>query len=89
MRRSALDLLGCEHPVSLTQLSAILASGRQLSADFAGEHFIQLFLYAHRVAGLPPGVYRILSECAELGADQARRSALGCSWSQPGSEDRG
>jgi hypothetical protein len=67
MRRSALDFLGGEHSVSLTQLSAILAAGGQpLAADFASEHFIQLFLYAHRVAGLSPGVYRVLHEGSDL-----------------------
>ena len=67
MRRSALDFLGGKHSMSLAQLSATLAAGCQpLSADFGGGRFIQLFLYAHRVHGLPPGVYRFLPECAEL-----------------------
>ena len=72
MRRSALDFLGGEHSMSLAQLSAILAVGCQpLSADFGGGSFIQLFLYVHRVDGLPPGVYKFLPECAEL--EQAKR----------------
>ena len=35
-------------------------------ADFARTSFIQLYLYAHRVEGLKPGVYRYWSESAEL-----------------------
>jgi SagB-type dehydrogenase family enzyme len=67
MRRSALDFLGGMQLMSLTQLSAILAAAtRPLFADFAGGHFIQLYLYAHRVEGLEPGVYRLWAERAEL-----------------------
>jgi SagB-type dehydrogenase family enzyme len=67
MRRSALDFLGGAQSISLAQLSAILRSGAQRSsADFAGTRFIQLYLYAHRVDGLQPGVYRFWPECAEL-----------------------
>jgi SagB-type dehydrogenase family enzyme len=52
-RRSALDFLGGMQSMSLTQLSAILVAAiRPFSADFAGAHFIQLYLYAHRVDGL-------------------------------------
>ena len=67
MRRSALDFLGGKPSMSLAQLSAILAAtGKPLSADFAATRFIQLYLYAHRVDGLQPGVYRFWPECAEL-----------------------
>lgn len=67
MRRSALDFQGGRQLMSLTQLSAILAATtRPRFADFANAHFIQLYLYAHRVDGLPPGVYRFWSEPAEL-----------------------
>ncbi len=67
MRRSALDFLGGKQSMSLAQLSAILAVAAQpLSADFAGTRFIQLFLYAHRVDGLQPGIYRYLPERAGL-----------------------
>jgi SagB-type dehydrogenase family enzyme len=67
MRRSALDFLGGMQLMSLTQLSAILAAApRPFFADFAGAHFIQLYLYAHRVDGLEPGVYRLWPERAEL-----------------------
>ena len=53
--------------MSLTQLSAILAAAtRPFFADFAGARFIQLYLYAHRVDGLQPGVYRLWPERAEL-----------------------
>jgi SagB-type dehydrogenase domain len=67
MRRSALDFLGGTRSMSLADLSAILAvTGQPLSADFAGTRFIQLYLYAHRVDGLQPGVYRFWPERAEL-----------------------
>jgi SagB-type dehydrogenase family enzyme len=67
MRRSALDFLGGERSMSLAQLSAILAvTAQPLSADFSGTRFIQLFLYAHRVDGLQPGIYRYLPERAGL-----------------------
>ena len=67
MRRSALDFLGGKQSMSLAQLSAILAvTAQPLSADFAGTRFIQLFLYAHRVDGLQPGIYRYLPERAGL-----------------------
>ena len=67
MRRSALDFLGGKQSMSLAKLSAILAvTAQPLSADFAGARFIQLYLYAHRVDGLQPGVYRFWPERAEL-----------------------
>jgi SagB-type dehydrogenase family enzyme len=67
LRRSALDFLGGERSMSLAELSAILAvTAQPLSADFAGTRFIQLYLYAHRVDGLQPGVYRFWPERAEL-----------------------
>ena len=66
-RRSALDFLGGMQSMSLTQLSAILAATTQpFSADFARARFIQLYLYAHRVDGLRPGVYRFWPERTEL-----------------------
>ena len=53
--------------MSLAQLSAILAvTAQPLSADFADTRFIQLYLYAHRVDGLQPGVYKSWPESAEL-----------------------
>ncbi len=66
-RRSALDFLGGEQSMLLTQLSAILDAATQpLIADFAATHFVQLYLYVHRVDGLEPGVYRLWAERAEL-----------------------
>ncbi|MDQ2949981.1 MAG: SagB/ThcOx family dehydrogenase [Acidobacteriota bacterium] len=67
MRRSALDFLGGMQSISLTQLSAILAvTSRPIFADFAAVRFIQLYVYAHRVEGLQPGVYRFWPDPAEL-----------------------
>ena len=72
MRRSALDFLGGKQSMSLAELSAILAvTAQPLSADFAGTRFIQLYMYAHRVDGLQPGVYRFWPERAEL--EQVKR----------------
>ena len=45
--------------------SSLSQAGRSL-ADFAGTRFIQLYLYAHRVDGLQPGVYRLWPDRAEL-----------------------
>ncbi len=67
MRRSALDFLGGKQSMSLAQLSTILTvTAQPLSADFAGTCLIQLYLYAHRVDGLQPGVYRFWPGRAEL-----------------------
>jgi SagB-type dehydrogenase family enzyme len=67
MRRSALDFRGGTESMSLAQLSAILAvTAQPLSADFAGTRFVQLYLYAHRVDELDPGVYRYWPEHAQL-----------------------
>jgi SagB-type dehydrogenase family enzyme len=58
-RRSALDFIGGDRTMSLPQLSALLAHATQpLAADFASSRLVQLYLYAHRVEGLAPGVYR-------------------------------
>jgi SagB-type dehydrogenase family enzyme len=58
-RRSALDFRGGNSSMSLSQLSAILAATAQpFFADFAGARWVQLYLYAHRIDGLEPGVYR-------------------------------
>jgi SagB-type dehydrogenase family enzyme len=66
-RRSALDFQGGTESISLAELSCILsATARPLPADFAGARFIQLYLYVHRVYGLPPGVYRHWYEHGEL-----------------------
>ncbi len=66
LRRSALDFLGGMRFISLPQLSAILAvSTQRLVADFCSASFIQLYLYAHRVDGLAPGVYRVCPKSTE------------------------
>jgi SagB-type dehydrogenase family enzyme len=66
-RRSALDFRGGTPSMTLAQLSAILdAASRPLCADFGNTRFVQLYLYAHRVDGLEPGVYRHWPERAEL-----------------------
>lgn len=67
LRRSALDFTGGKQSMSLAQLSAILRAANQpFYADFAAARFIQLYLYAHRVDGLEPGVYRLWHERVEL-----------------------
>jgi SagB-type dehydrogenase family enzyme len=67
MRRSALNFYGGMQSMSPAQLSAILAAAfAPLSADFANARFIQLYLYVHRVEGLPPGVYRFWPEQTKL-----------------------
>ncbi len=67
MRRSALDFLDGLQSISLPQLSAILAVTTQpFLADFTRARCIDLYLYAHRVDGLQPGVYRFWPEHAEL-----------------------
>jgi SagB-type dehydrogenase family enzyme len=66
-RRSALDFRGGTESISLAQLSAILSAATQpLSADFAMTRFVRLYLYAHRVDGLQPGVYKYWPEHAGL-----------------------
>jgi SagB-type dehydrogenase family enzyme len=66
-RRSALDFRGGTQSMSIAQLSAMLvASARPFLADFAGTRFVQLYIYAHRVDGLEPGVYRHWPETGAL-----------------------
>jgi len=66
-RRSALDFRGGALTMSLTQLSAILdACIWPFFADFAIARFVRLYLYAHRVDGLEPGVYRYWPGTREL-----------------------
>jgi SagB-type dehydrogenase family enzyme len=69
MRRSALNFVGGSRSISFPQLSALLAVTIQpFFADFGVERFIRLYVYAHRVDGLEPGVYRFHPEagCLEL-----------------------
>ena len=86
MRRSALDFRGGMQSMSLAQLSTILAvTAQPLFADFAGTRFVQLYLYAHRVNGLQPGVYRFWQDRAELeqiGRGDQRVAAAGLSLGQ-------
>ena len=86
MRRSALDFRGGTQSMSLAQLSTVLAVTVQpLFADFAGTRFVQLYLYAHRVDGLQPGVYRFWQDRAELeqiGRGDQRVAAAGLSLGQ-------
>jgi SagB-type dehydrogenase family enzyme len=42
------------------------AASQPLLADFAGAHFIQLYLFVHAVDGLQPGIYRFWPEGGEL-----------------------
>jgi SagB-type dehydrogenase family enzyme len=78
-RRSALDFRGGPELISLEQLSAILnATAEPLASDLVGQapglrgapspagRFIQLYLYAHRVDRLPPGVYRYWPDKGQL-----------------------
>jgi SagB-type dehydrogenase family enzyme len=66
-RRSALDFWAGDRSMPLAQLSAIVgAATRRSSADFAETRYVQLYLYAHRVQGLEPGVYRHWPEPNEL-----------------------
>ena len=88
MRRSALDFLGGNRSMPLAEHSAITATAAQtFSADFAGRRFIQLYLYAHRVDGLQPGVYKLWPERAELeqtkSGDPTCRGRWPESWSGP------
>jgi SagB-type dehydrogenase family enzyme len=66
-RRSALDFRGGGETISLVQLATLLASTAEpLLADFAAARFVRLYLYAHRVEDLVPGVYRYWPEHAAL-----------------------
>jgi SagB-type dehydrogenase family enzyme len=66
-RRSALDFTGGHRAMPLPVLAAILDTAtRPLNADFAGAPLVQLYLYAHRIEGLDPGVYRHWPETREL-----------------------
>lgn len=60
-RRSALDFIGGARLISLPQLSALLAS-----AALGPDGRLELYLYAHRVTGLDPGVYRFTPGSREI-----------------------
>jgi SagB-type dehydrogenase family enzyme len=58
-RRSALDFIGGARTIPLAALSAILdGAQRPFHADFNCASLVQLYVYAHRVDDLEPGVYR-------------------------------
>jgi SagB-type dehydrogenase family enzyme len=59
-RRSALDFIGGTQSISLPHLLTILSAAKPLL------QFIQLYLYAHRVDDLEPGVYRFRRANGEL-----------------------
>lgn len=84
-RRSALNFVPGES-ISLAQLAALLsATAQPFSADFAGTRMVQLYLYAHRVDGLSPGLYRYWPESGSLellGTGDQRVAAAGLSLGQ-------
>lgn len=66
-RRSALDFVGGARTMSLAQLATLLnVAAQPFSADFANTRFVDLYLYAHRVNELPPGLYRFRRESLTL-----------------------
>jgi SagB-type dehydrogenase family enzyme len=66
-RRSALDFRGGSESIRLEQLHTLLAAATiPLNADFAGESYVQLYLYVHRVEALVAGVYRYWPAGARL-----------------------
>lgn len=66
-RRSALDFRGGDSSLPFAGLSAILdAAVRPFYADFGDSQFVKLYLYAHRVKGVAPGVYRHWPKRGEL-----------------------
>lgn len=90
-RRSALDFRGGSESISFEQLSTLLdAALRPFAADFEADlfgappaHFVQLFLYVHRVRDLAPGVYRHWPGQLELvSAGDQRVAAAGLSLGQ-------
>jgi SagB-type dehydrogenase family enzyme len=85
-RRSALDFEGGNRRMSLAQLSALLAvTAQPFESDFGGARFVQLYLYAHRVDGLEPGVYRYWpgrGELEQIRSGDQRVAAAGLSLGQ-------
>lgn len=85
-RRSALDFTGGPRTMTLPALAAVLhAAQRPFHADFAAAPFVQLYLYAHRVDDLAPGVYRYWPQHGQLEpvrAGDQRVAAAGLSLGQ-------
>ena len=73
-RRSALDFVGGDRSLSMAQLLAILSVARA--------PMLTLYLYAHRVAGLAPGLYRYAGELEFARAGDQRVAAAGLSLGQ-------
>ncbi len=66
-RRSALDFRGGDSLITLEHLAALLsATDQPYEADFMTTRYVQLYLYAHRVQGLEPGLYRYWPSTASL-----------------------
>ena len=68
-RRSALDFRGGDESIGSDQLLTLLdLATRPLQSDFTGQHYIQLYLYVHRVRDLAPGLYKYWPDqgCLEL-----------------------
>ncbi|MFN0101238.1 MAG: SagB/ThcOx family dehydrogenase [Bryobacteraceae bacterium] len=73
-RRSALDFAGGERDMTMAQLLAVLSVARA--------PLLILYLYVHRVAGLPAGLYRYAGELELLRTGDQRVAAAGLSLGQ-------
>ncbi len=73
-RRSALDFIGGTQAISLAQLLALLSVART--------QLLELYLYVHRVDGLPPGLYRAREHLECLRRGDQRVVAAGLSLGQ-------
>ena len=56
-RRSALDFIGGDRAISVEQLRTMLTAASQPFVCDFGERLITLYVFAHRVRGLAPGLY--------------------------------
>jgi SagB-type dehydrogenase family enzyme len=73
-RRSALDFIGGTRTMSLPQLLALLSVARA--------QLLELYLYVHRVDGLPPGLYRAGEHLECIRSGDQRVVAAGLSLGQ-------
>jgi len=73
-RRSALDFVGGTREMSMAQLLALMSVARA--------PLIELYLYVHRVEGLPPGLYRFGQELELVRRGDQRVAAAGLSLGQ-------